>query len=147
MDDPNTCLAPLTETVLGLKSHNSHDFFICFYRTKILHFITNSCNIKSKNYKGKIHRNYHTSHRFVFNNQTKEKKGLLIKAIQKLKWIGRVVRTCWENFQCQGVLLIWIIVGQGPIALVVGAGGELFGHFFSRLLFLFSFSPLGDGPI
>ena len=29
----------------------------------------------------------------------------------------------------------WMIVGQGPIA--VGAG-ELFGHFFSRLSFLFS---------
>ena len=36
---------------------------------------------------------------------------------------GRVVRRCWVKFQCLGVLLIWIIVGQGPIALVVGAGG------------------------
>ena len=36
---------------------------------------------------------------------------------------GRVVRWCWVNFQCQGVLLIWIIVGLGPTALVVGAGG------------------------
>ena len=37
---------------------------------------------------------------------------------------------------------------QGPIALAVGAGGGLFGHFFSRLSFLFSFSlSLGDGPI
>ena len=34
-----------------------------------------------------------------------------------------MVRRCWVNFQCQGVLLIWIIVGQGPIALGVGAGG------------------------
>ena len=42
---------------------------------------------------------------------------------------------------------IWIIVGQGPIALAVGAGGGLFGHFYS-LSFLFSFSlSLGDGPI
>ena len=32
-------------------------------------------------------------------------------------------RWCWVNFQCRGVLLIWIIVGQGPIALAVGAGG------------------------
>ena len=29
----------------------------------------------------------------------------------------------WVNFQCRGVLLIWMIVGQGPIALAVGAGG------------------------
>ena len=32
-------------------------------------------------------------------------------------------RENWVNFQCRGVLLIWIIVGQGPIALAVGAGG------------------------
>ena len=39
-------------------------------------------------------------------------------------------------------------VGQGPTALAVGAGGGLFGHFYSHLAFLFSFSlSLGDGPI
>ena len=42
---------------------------------------------------------------------------------------------------------IWMIVGQGPIALAVGAGG-LFGHFYSTLSFLSSFSlTLGDGSI
>ena len=70
---------------------------------------------------------------------------------------GQVVRWCWVNFQCRGVLLIWIIVGQGPTALEVGAGGggggggggkALFEHFFSCLSFLFSFSlSLGDSPI
>ena len=61
---------------------------------------------------------------------------------------GRVERRCWVNCQCRGVLLVWIIVGQGPIALAIGAGGGLFGHFFSHLPFLFSFSlSLGDGPI
>ena len=35
---------------------------------------------------------------------------------------------------------IWKIVGQGPIALAVGAGGGLFGHFYSALSFLL-FSP------
>ena len=34
-----------------------------------------------------------------------------------------MVRRCWVNFQCRGVLLIWIIVGQGPTVLAVGAGG------------------------
>ena len=60
---------------------------------------------------------------------------------------GRVVRRCWVNFQCRGVLLIWIIVGQGPIALAVGAGGGCLDIF--SLVYLFSFlSPsLGDGPI
>ena len=60
---------------------------------------------------------------------------------------GRVVRRCWVNFQCRGVLLISIIVGQGPIALAVGAGGgKLFGHFFSHLSLLFSFSLSGRRP-
>ena len=39
-----------------------------------------------------------------------------------------------------GVLLIWMIVGQGPIALAVGAGGGCLDIFFSRLSFLHSFS-------
>ena len=61
---------------------------------------------------------------------------------------GRVERRCCVNFQCRGVLLVLMIVGQGPIALAVGAGGGLFGHIFSHLSFLFSFSlSLGDGPI
>ena len=34
-----------------------------------------------------------------------------------------VVGWCWVNFQCRGVLLIWIMVGQVPTALAVGAGG------------------------
>ena len=43
---------------------------------------------------------------------------------------------------------IWITVGQGPTAPAVGAGGRLFGPFYSHLSFLSSFSPsLGDGPI
>ena len=43
---------------------------------------------------------------------------------------------------------IWIAVGQGPTALAVGAGWGLFGHFYSHLSFLSSFSlSLGDGPI
>ena len=52
---------------------------------------------------------------------------------------------------------IWITVGQrptalavgaGPTALAVGAGWGLFGHFYSHLSFLSSFSlSLGDGPI
>ena len=48
------------------------------------------------------------------------------------------------NFQCRGVILVWIGVGQGPTALAVGAGGGLFGHFYSHLSFLFSFSSLWE---
>ena len=36
--------------------------------------------------------------------------------------------------------IIWIIVGQGPIALAISAGG-MFGHFFSTIFSLF-FCPL-----
>ena len=36
---------------------------------------------------------------------------------------GRVVRWRWVNFQCRGVLLVWLKVGQGPTALAVSAGG------------------------
>ena len=53
---------------------------------------------------------------------------------------GRVVRRYWVNFQCRGVLPIWITVGQGPIVLAMGAGGGCLDIFFSRLSFLSSFS-------
>ena len=46
-------------------------------------------------------------------------------------------RRCWVNFQCRGVLLVWMIVGQGPIALAVGAGGGCSD--ISSLIHLFSF--------
>ena len=41
------------------------------------------------------------------------------------------------NFQCRGVLLIWIMVGQGPIALAVGAGEGCLDIF--SLVYPFSF--------
>ena len=44
--------------------------------------------------------------------------------------------------------IIWIIVGQGPTVLAVGAGGGCLDIFFSCLSFLYSyFLSLGDGPI
>ena len=44
---------------------------------------------------------------------------------------------CWVNFQCRGDLLIWIIVGQGPTALAVGAGGVVWTFFLSSIFFSF----------
>ena len=35
---------------------------------------------------------------------------------------GRVVRWCWVNSQGRGVMLVWVVVGQGPTAFAVGAG-------------------------
>ena len=50
------------------------------------------------------------------------------------------------NVQCRDVLLIWIIAGQEPTVLSVGAGGDV-GYFFLRLSSLFSFSlSLREGP-
>ena len=53
------------------------------------------------------------------------------------------MRRYWVNFPCQGVLLIWIIVGQGPIALAVGAGGGVW-TFFLPSIFSLSFLPLWE---
>ena len=54
-------------------------------------------------------------------------------------------RWCFENIQSRSVLLIWKLVGQGSIALAVGAGGGCLDISFSRLSFLSH--SLGDGPI
>ena len=46
---------------------------------------------------------------------------------------------CWVNLQYRGVLLTCIIVGQGPTALAVGAGGgglDIFSLIYHFLFFL-----------
>ena len=50
-------------------------------------------------------------------------------------------------FQCHGVLLVWMVVGQGPTVLVIGAGGGLMDTFLSPILSLSSSLSLGDGSI
>ena len=67
----------------------------------------------------------------------------LIHFLTLLSGAGRVMRWCWVNFQCRGVLLIWIRVGQGPSALAVSAGAGCLDVFFPRLSFLF-FLPLSE---
>ena len=52
------------------------------------------------------------------------------------------LRWCWVNFQCRDVLLIWIKVGQGPIALAVGACGGCLAFFFLSSLSSLFFLPL-----
>ena len=49
---------------------------------------------------------------------------------------GRKVQWCWVNFHCRSVLLIWISVGQGPIALALGAGRDCLDIF--SVVYLFS---------
>ena len=52
------------------------------------------------------------------------------------------------NLPVPGRPTIWIIVGQGPTALVVGAGWGCKDVFTLIYPFFFSFSlSLGDGPI
>ena len=62
---------------------------------------------------------------------------------------GRVVRWCWINFQCRGVLLIWIKVGQGLAAVAEDAVGVVWTFFLSSTVSVSSFFSLsvGDGPI
>ena len=92
-------------------------------------------------------------HYSVFISLSSEKKYKKTRAterlVQKIKYFDslRVVRRFWVKFQCRGVLLIWIIVGQGSIALAVGAGGGCLDIFFlSNLSFLCSFSLSGRRP-
>ena len=60
---------------------------------------------------------------------------------------GRVVRWCWVNFQCRGVLQLDYSRARA-YCTCSRRGWGLFRHFYSRLSFLFSFSlSLGDGPI
>ena len=54
-----------------------------------------------------------------------------------------MVQLCWVNFQCQGVLLIWIIIEQEPTALAVGAGGSSLDIFLSSIISHF-FLPLSE---
>ena len=64
------------------------------------------------------------------------------------EWGGRVVQWSWVNFQCRGVLLIWMIIRHGPTTLAVGMSWGCLDIYSSRLSFLSSFSlSLGDGPI
>ena len=64
----------------------------------------------------------------------------------KLGWLGGAMVV--GKVPVPGRPTIWMIVGQGPIALALGAGGGLFGHFYSPLSFLSSFFlSLGDSLI
>ena len=64
----------------------------------------------------------------------------------KLHGGGRVERRCWVNFQCRGVLLVWMIVGQGPVALAVGAGGGCLDIFLSSIFSVFFLALFGRWP-
>ena len=55
---------------------------------------------------------------------------------------GQVVQWYWANFQCRGVLLVRIKVGQGPTALAVGPGGGLSGVCFLSSISSHFFIPL-----
>ena len=53
-----------------------------------------------------------------------------------ISWGGGVHRRCWVNIHCRGVLLVLMIVGQGPFALAVGASGVCLDIFLSSVFFL-----------
>ena len=60
---------------------------------------------------------------------------------------GRVVQLCWINFQCRGVLLICIRVGQGLTAFAVDAGGGCLDIFFLSVNSFFFPSLWETAPI
>ena len=49
-----------------------------------------------------------------------------------------MMRWCWVNFQCRGVLQFGLKLWQGPTALAVGAGGDCLDIF----TLIYPFSPL-----
>ena len=51
------------------------------------------------------------------------------------------------NVQCQGVILIWIKVGQGPTMFAVDAGGGCLDIFLSSVISSFCSLSLGYDPI
>ena len=67
------------------------------------------------------------------------------KILMETIWNPRYKRVGWVG---QGVLLIWIIVGQGPTALAAGAEGVVWTFFLSSIISLF-FLPLSgaDGSL
>ena len=59
---------------------------------------------------------------------------------------GRVVRWSWIKFQCRGVLLVLIVVGQGPTALTVCAVEIVWIFLLSSIISLFFLPLYGRRP-
>ena len=49
-----------------------------------------------------------------------------------------VVRWCWVNFQCRGVLVIWNEAGQGPTALAMDAMWVVWTFLLSYIIYFLS---------
>ena len=45
-----------------------------------------------------------------------------------------------SSLECRDILIIWIIIDQGPTVFAVSVGGNSSDILFSRLSYLFSFS-------
>ena len=48
-----------------------------------------------------------------------------------------MVRWCWVNLQCRGILKNWVIVGQGHTVLAFDAGEACLDIFPSSIIYLF----------
>ena len=95
---------------------------------------------------------YHFAKRLTTGNNL-QRSQLLISLISRVRGLlrtrggGRVVRWSWISFQCRDVLHFGFSRARACCACS-RCGWGLFGHFYSPLSFLFSFSlSLGDGPI
>ena len=65
---------------------------------------------------------------------------VLRPTLQLWEGVVWVERWCWVNFQCRGVVLIWLTVGQGPTALAVGLGEGCLDIFLSSVISFFFLS-------
>ena len=80
------------------------------------------------------------------NFATADKKCFIVYSSLERGWSGGAM--VLGKLPVPGRPTIWITVGQGPSALVVGAGGGCLDIFNLVCPFLSSFSlSLGDGPI
>ena len=72
---------------------------------------------------------------------------ILRRQLLPKKWGSSAGAMVLGKLQVPGRPTIWMIVGQGPIALAVGAGGGCLDIFTLRYLFSPLSPSLGGGPI
>ena len=127
------CYREIKDTEDTVKLQKDIDCLECWARSLGMRFQPVKCNIVQI-----------TRKRIKKINASYSLVGTVLENVEKIKYLGVtitgggwVVRRCWVNFLCRGVLPVWIRVGQGPIVLAIGAGGGCLDIF--SLVYHFSF--------
>ena len=95
---------------------------------------------------------FHGKNSSEYNHKLHKAKHKLLRQSRDRKWFYRdstiflrLLGGGGGNFQCWKILLIWIIVRQGPFNLAIGAGGGCLEIFFlSPIISLFFLLLNGD---